>query len=97
MMISGGQQRDSAKYIHVSILPPTPLPPRLPHNIQQNSLSCTVGLCWLSILSTAVLNCFPSNVARESDREMRDEGEPQTESGGRCEVSGFFPLRRKIS
>ena len=79
MMISGGQQRDSAKYIHVSILPETPLPPRLPH-IKQISLNYTVGLCWLSILSRAVLNCFQSNVARESNREMRDEGEPQTES-----------------
>lgn len=97
MMISGGQQRDSAKYIHVSILPQTPLPPRLPHHIKQNSLSYRAGLCWLSIFSIAVLNYFQRNVARESGREMRDEGEPQAESGGRCEVSGLFSLRRKIS
>ena len=80
LMISGGQQRDSAKYIHVSILPETPLPPRLPHNLKQNSLSYTEGLCWLSILSIALLNCFQSNAARESNREMRDEGGLQTES-----------------
>ena len=35
---SGGQQRDSAKHIHVSILPLTPVPCRLPHNIEQSFL-----------------------------------------------------------
>ena len=42
-------QRDSAIHIHVSILPQTPLPSRLPHNIEQNSLGSIVGPCWLSI------------------------------------------------
>ena len=27
----------------------TPLPPRLPYNIEQSSLCYTVGLCWLFI------------------------------------------------
>ena len=31
-IVPGGQQRDSATHIHVSILPQTPLPSRLPHN-----------------------------------------------------------------
>ena len=35
MIVSGGQQRDSAIYIRVSILPATPLLSRLPHNIEQ--------------------------------------------------------------
>ena len=34
-MISGGLQRDSAIHTHVSILPHTPLPARLPHNTEQ--------------------------------------------------------------
>ena len=55
MVVSGGQQRDSA--IHVSILPQTLLPSKLTHNIEQCSLSYTVGLCWLSILNIAVCTC----------------------------------------
>ena len=53
-IVSGGQQRDSAIYIHVTILLQAPLPSRLPHNIEQSSLCYTVGPCWLSILNTAV-------------------------------------------
>ena len=37
VIVPGGQQRDSAKHIPVSILPQTPLPSRLPHNIEQSS------------------------------------------------------------
>ena len=40
--ISGGQQKDSAIHIHVSIFPQTPFPSRLPHNIEQSSL----GYLW---------------------------------------------------
>ena len=47
--VSGGQQRDSAKHIHVSILPQTPLPSRLPHNTEQSFLCCTVGPCYNSV------------------------------------------------
>ena len=36
--------------IHVSILPQTPLPSRLPHNPGQSSLCYPVGPCGLSIL-----------------------------------------------
>ena len=35
VMVSGGQQRGSVTHIHVSILPQTPLPSRLPHDIKQ--------------------------------------------------------------
>ena len=31
MLVSGGQQRDSAIHIHISIFPHTPFPSRLPH------------------------------------------------------------------
>ena len=31
VILSGEQQRDTAIHTHVSILPPTPLPSRLPH------------------------------------------------------------------
>ena len=47
--------------MHVSILPQTPLPSRLPHNIEQSSMCYTVSPCWLSILKIAEdmenLNC----------------------------------------
>ena len=37
MIVSGEQHKDSAIHIHVSILPQTPLPPRLPHNIEHRT------------------------------------------------------------
>ena len=37
----------------LSILPQTPLPSRLPHNVDQSSLCYTVRPCWLSILNIA--------------------------------------------
>ena len=54
MTISDGQQRDSAIHIHVSILPQTPLPSGLPHNIEQSSLCCTAGP-WLSLFNHHVM------------------------------------------
>ena len=57
--VSGEQQRDSAIYIHVSILPQIPLPSRLPHNTEQSSLGCTLGPCCLSILNIVVRACGP--------------------------------------
>ena len=42
VIVSGAQQSDSAIHIHVSILPQTPLPSRLPHNIEQSSPRSTV-------------------------------------------------------
>ena len=36
--VSGEQQRDSATHIHVSILPQTPLPSRMPHNTEQSPM-----------------------------------------------------------
>ena len=38
VIVSGGQHRDSAIHTHVSVLPQTPLPSRLPHNIEQSSM-----------------------------------------------------------
>ena len=57
VIASGTQQSDSAIQIHVSFLPQTLLPSRLPHNIEQISLGYTVGPFWLSILNTAVCTC----------------------------------------
>ena len=59
VIVSGEQGRDSAIQIHVSILPPTPIPSRLPHNIERSSMCYIVGptysiYCWLSILNIAV-------------------------------------------
>ena len=58
MVVSGAQQRDSAVHIYVSILSQTPLPSRLPHNIEQSSLYYAVGPCWLSFLDTVVYHIF---------------------------------------
>ena len=52
VIVSGGQQRDSAIHTHISILPKTPSHPA--HNIEQSSMRCTVGPCQLSILNIAV-------------------------------------------
>ena len=61
MIVSGGQQRDSAIHTHVSISPQTPLPSRLPDNIEQSSLCYTVGPFWLSVLNT-VMCTSPSQI-----------------------------------
>ena len=37
--------------------PPNTFPSRLPHNIEQSSLSYTLGPCWLSIWRTSVCAC----------------------------------------
>ena len=58
VIISGEQQRDSAIHIHASILPQTPLPPRLPHNIEQSSICYNAGPCWLAILSVFIYKCL---------------------------------------
>ena len=44
VIVSGGQQSNSAIHIHVSIFPQIPLPSRLPHNIEQSSLCYMVDL-----------------------------------------------------
>ena len=54
VIVSGEEQRDSALHGQVSILPQTPLPSRLPHNIEQSCLCYTVGPFWLATLNTAV-------------------------------------------
>ena len=46
VIVSGEQRRDSAIHIHVSIPHQTPLPSRVPHNIEQSSLCYTVDPCW---------------------------------------------------
>ena len=57
VIVSCEPRKDSAMHIHVSILPQILFPPRLPHNMEQSLLCCTVGACWLSILNTAVCTC----------------------------------------
>ena len=64
---SGAQQRNPAIHIHVSVLPQTSLPSRLPYNIEQSSLWYTVGPRWLPFLNTgnilksreSFLNIYP--------------------------------------
>ena len=49
MIVSGGQQRDSAIRIHDPFSPQTPFPSRLPPNIEQSSLWSTVSRSLLVI------------------------------------------------
>ena len=60
MTVSGGEQKDSAIHTHVSILPQTLLPSRLPCNTEHSSMCYTVGPCWSSVLNIAVSTCFLS-------------------------------------
>ena len=46
--------RDSAIQIHISILPQTLLPSRVPQNIEQSSMCSIVSPCWSSILNNSV-------------------------------------------
>ena len=57
VIVSDEPQRDSAIHIHVSILPGSPLPSRLPHNFEQSCLCYTAGSWWESILNIAVSTC----------------------------------------
>ena len=87
MIISDKQHRDSAIHIHVSTLPQTPLPPRLPHNIEQSSLCYTVGPCRLPILSTAVSTCpwhfiIDNNHAHCIAQIVTSKGQIKKASGG---------------
>ena len=51
VIVSGEEQKGSAIHIYVSVLPQTPLPSRLPHNIEQSSMCYTINSCWWP--------CFP--------------------------------------
>ena len=54
VLVSDIQQSDSVILMHVSILFQTLFSFRCYKNIEQSFLCSTVGLCWLSILNTAV-------------------------------------------
>ena len=49
VLVSGVQQSDSVIHIYVSILFQILFPFVLLHNIEQSSLCCAIGPCWLSI------------------------------------------------
>ena len=55
--VSSEHRRDSATHVHVSVLPETPLPSRLPHNMEQSSKGSTVDPHWLSILNIPMSDC----------------------------------------
>ena len=62
VIVSSENWRYPAIHTHVSILSQTPLPYRLPHNIEESSLCYTVGPCWLSILNMVVWACPPQTL-----------------------------------
>ena len=49
VLVSDEQRRNSAIHIHISILPQTPLPSRLPQNSEQSCVCYAVGPGWLSM------------------------------------------------
>ena len=57
VLVSGVQQRDSVIHTHVSILFQILFLFKLLHNIEQSSLYCAVGPCWVSIVNIAVCTC----------------------------------------
>ena len=75
VIVSGRQQRDSAMYIRISILPQIPssvLSFRFPRNIEQGSLCYTVGPSWLFILkyNSVTFKCKDvwTSLAHKSER-----------------------------
>ena len=58
VIVSGAQQSDSATHIRVPILPQTPLPSRLPHNIEQSSvgllLPATSSWRWITFATEKI-------------------------------------------
>ena len=58
----GIQQSDSVLHLQVSLLFHILFPYKLLQNIEQSSLCCTVGPCWLSILYTGVCPCQSINI-----------------------------------
>ena len=61
VVVLGGQQRNPAIHIHVSILLQAFFPSGLPHSTQQSTLWYTIGPCWLSILSSSVYMSVPNS------------------------------------
>lgn len=61
VIFSSEQGRDSAIHTHTSILPQTPLPPKLPQRAELSSLRCMAGPRGLSILNIrmAARACLP--------------------------------------
>ena len=81
VIVSGGQQTGSAIHTHVSILPQTSFPSRLPRNIEQSPLCSTVGLCWLSLLNTAACTYINPKLSRGySDNGYRRKTFPNAET-----------------
>ena len=53
VIISGEQQRASAMHVHVSILPQTPLPSRLPRNAAEFHMLCSRSLLVIHLTYTS--------------------------------------------
>ena len=82
VIVSGEQQRDSAMCTHISTLPQTPLPSRLPHNIEQSSMCHTAeeiishhAAFWLPIQeSKHLIHLVPSMCLWDMGSVSRVEG-----------------------
>ena len=72
VIVSGEQWRDSAIHIHVSIFPQTPLPSRLPRNIEKSSMCYIYSRSLLAIILNIALSeslwlKFPAELTWNTD------------------------------
>ena len=76
VIVSGRQQRDSAIHIHVSILPQTPFPSRLPHSIEPEEGNLASGpelrLDNSELLGSRVLLQRKKETEKASDIDIRE-------------------------
>ena len=92
VIVPGGQQRDSAIHTHVSVLFQTPLPSRLPHNIEQSSMCYTIDPSSLSILKIAI--CFyPDSYSLEWGEDFNADTSPSASSTYLSDCSFLWTIR----
>ena len=68
VVVSSEQQRDSAIHIHVSILPKTSLPSRLPHNTELSSMLYNRSLLVIHFKYSSVSMSIPNSLTIPSPR-----------------------------
>ena len=66
VIVPGEQRRDSAIHIHISTLPQTPLPSRLPHNIEQLPVLNSRSLLVIHLKYNSEYMCIPGIEPRRS-------------------------------
>ena len=83
MIVSGGQQRDSATPIHTSIVPQSPLPSRLPHNMEHGTCAIQYILVFHYKYSSVYMP-IPNSLSLR--RALMYRRIPLADAGTICEV-----------